>query len=171
MEKATQKWQRRIWRYENRFIWVSIPEWELSFCSLCCCFIRQHLCYCTSDIHAAGLHCMVTTCCSLSQERIMTLKKQSSQITLQAQQERENFQREKNNLLVMLQKVKTFFARWESKYLISFTWPCHPAVCRRERSWRLWRESMRSCLRGRPSTAAPWEPSLRWESFAVTTTL
>lgn len=41
----------------------------------------------------------------------MTLKKQSSQITLQAQQERENFQREKNNLLVMLQKVSAFFAR------------------------------------------------------------
>lgn len=36
----------------------------------------------------------------------MALKKQSSQITLQAQQERDNFQREKNNLLVMLQKVK-----------------------------------------------------------------
>uniref|UniRef100_A0A3Q3CCA2 Pleckstrin homology-like domain, family B, member 2a n=1 Tax=Haplochromis burtoni TaxID=8153 RepID=A0A3Q3CCA2_HAPBU len=34
-------------------------------------------------------------------ERLMTLKKQSSQITLQAQQERENFQREKNNLLVI----------------------------------------------------------------------
>lgn len=39
------------------------------------------------------------------QERILTLKKQSSQITSQAQQEKENFQREKNNLLVMLQKV------------------------------------------------------------------
>lgn len=45
------------------------------------------------------------------QERIATLKKQSSQIALQAQQERENFQREKNNLLVMLQKARTFFAR------------------------------------------------------------
>lgn len=42
----------------------------------------------------------------------MTLKKQSSQITLQAQQERENFQREKNNLLVMLQKVRQYFACW-----------------------------------------------------------
>lgn len=44
------------------------------------------------------------------QERIATLKKQSSQIALQTQQERENFQREKNNLLVMLQKARTFFA-------------------------------------------------------------
>lgn len=41
------------------------------------------------------------------QERIATLKKQSSQIALQAQQERENFQREKNNLLLMLQKART----------------------------------------------------------------
>lgn len=40
------------------------------------------------------------------QERIATLRKQSSQIALQAQQERENFQREKNNLLVMLQKAR-----------------------------------------------------------------
>lgn len=44
----------------------------------------------------------------ISQERLMTLKKQASQITLQSQQERENFQREKNNLLIMLQKVR----RW-----------------------------------------------------------
>lgn len=36
----------------------------------------------------------------------MTLKKQSAQITSQTQQERENFQREKNNLLIMLQKVQ-----------------------------------------------------------------
>lgn len=43
----------------------------------------------------------------MSQERIMTLKKQSSQITLQAQQEREHFHREKNNLIIMLQKVRT----------------------------------------------------------------
>uniref|UniRef100_A0A8C7Y072 Pleckstrin homology-like domain, family B, member 2a n=1 Tax=Oryzias sinensis TaxID=183150 RepID=A0A8C7Y072_9TELE len=41
-------------------------------------------------------------------ERILTLKKQSSQITLQAQHERENFHREKNNLLIMLQKVGKF---------------------------------------------------------------
>lgn len=45
------------------------------------------------------------------QERIATLKKQSSQIALQAQQERENFQREKNNLLVMLQKARTLSPR------------------------------------------------------------
>lgn len=44
------------------------------------------------------------------QERLAALKKQSSQIALQAQQERENFQREKNNLLVMLQKVGTVAA-------------------------------------------------------------
>ncbi|KAM9728768.1 pleckstrin homology-like domain family B member 2 isoform 2-T3 [Menidia menidia] len=49
-------------------------------------------------------------------ERIMTLKKQSSQITLQAQQERENFQREKNNLLVMLQKEREKLVLLEGKY-------------------------------------------------------
>ncbi|XP_022046223.1 pleckstrin homology-like domain family B member 2 [Acanthochromis polyacanthus] len=49
-------------------------------------------------------------------ERIMTLKKQSSQITLQAQQERENFQREKNNLLLMLQKEREKLVSLEGKY-------------------------------------------------------
>ncbi|XP_030010923.1 pleckstrin homology-like domain family B member 2 isoform X2 [Sphaeramia orbicularis] len=49
-------------------------------------------------------------------ERIMTLKKQSTQISLQAQQERENFQKEKNNLLIMLQKEKEKLATLEGKY-------------------------------------------------------
>ncbi|XP_041864956.1 pleckstrin homology-like domain family B member 2 isoform X2 [Melanotaenia boesemani] len=49
-------------------------------------------------------------------ERIMTLNKQSSQITLQAQQERENFQREKNNLLIMLQKERDKLVSLEGKY-------------------------------------------------------
>ncbi|XP_010793365.1 pleckstrin homology-like domain family B member 2 isoform X2 [Notothenia coriiceps] len=49
-------------------------------------------------------------------ERIMTLKKQSSQITLQAQQEREHFQREKNNLIIMLQKEREKLACLEGKY-------------------------------------------------------
>ncbi|XP_034746174.1 pleckstrin homology-like domain family B member 2 isoform X6 [Etheostoma cragini] len=49
-------------------------------------------------------------------ERLMTLKKQTSQIALQAQQERENFQREKNNFLVMLQKEREKLASLEGKY-------------------------------------------------------
>ncbi|KAM4620288.1 pleckstrin homology-like domain family B member 2 isoform 2-T2 [Polymixia lowei] len=49
-------------------------------------------------------------------ERLMTLKKQSTQITLQAQQERENLQKEKNNLLLMLQKEKENLASLEGKY-------------------------------------------------------
>ncbi|KAM6907471.1 pleckstrin homology-like domain family B member 2 [Xenentodon cancila] len=49
-------------------------------------------------------------------ERIMILKKQSSQITLQAQQERENFQREKDNLLIMLQKEREKLLSLEGKY-------------------------------------------------------
>ncbi|KAF3706485.1 Pleckstrin -like proteiny-like domain family B member 2 [Channa argus] len=49
-------------------------------------------------------------------ERVMTLKKQSTQITLQAQQERENFRREKSNLLVMLQKEREKLASLEGKY-------------------------------------------------------
>lgn len=49
-------------------------------------------------------------------ERLLTLKKQSTQITLQAQQERENFQKEKNNLVLMLQKEKEKLASLEGKY-------------------------------------------------------
>ncbi|XP_054610790.1 pleckstrin homology-like domain family B member 2 isoform X4 [Dunckerocampus dactyliophorus] len=49
-------------------------------------------------------------------ERLATLKKQSSQIVLQSQQERENFQREKNNLLIMLQKEREKLASLEGKY-------------------------------------------------------
>ncbi|XP_077361061.1 pleckstrin homology-like domain family B member 2 isoform X3 [Festucalex cinctus] len=49
-------------------------------------------------------------------ERLATLKKQSSQITLQSEQEREDFQREKNNLLVMLQKERDKLASLEGKY-------------------------------------------------------
>nr|XP_057942712.1 pleckstrin homology-like domain family B member 2 isoform X2 [Doryrhamphus excisus] len=49
-------------------------------------------------------------------ERLTTLKKQSSQIALQSQQERENFQREKNNLLIMLQKEREKLASLEGKY-------------------------------------------------------
>lgn len=49
-------------------------------------------------------------------ERLLTLKKQSSQITVQAQQERESFQREKNNLLIMLQKEREKLVSLEGKY-------------------------------------------------------
>ncbi|KAM3601044.1 uncharacterized protein V6R79_006531 [Siganus canaliculatus] len=49
-------------------------------------------------------------------ERLLTLKKQSTQITLQAQQERETFQKEKNNLLIMLQKEREKLASLEGKY-------------------------------------------------------
>ncbi|CAN9501411.1 unnamed protein product [Ophioblennius macclurei] len=49
-------------------------------------------------------------------ERIATLKKQSSQIALQTQQERENFQREKNNLLIILQKEREKLVSLEGKY-------------------------------------------------------
>ncbi|XP_049597770.1 pleckstrin homology-like domain family B member 2 isoform X3 [Syngnathus scovelli] len=51
-----------------------------------------------------------------AQERLATLKKQSSQITLQSQQEREDFQREKSNLLIMLQKERDKLASLEGKY-------------------------------------------------------
>ncbi|XP_034034364.1 pleckstrin homology-like domain family B member 2 [Thalassophryne amazonica] len=49
-------------------------------------------------------------------DRIMTLKKQSTQITLQAQQDRENFQKEKNNLLIMLEKEKEKLMSLDRKY-------------------------------------------------------
>lgn len=72
-----------------------------------------------------GLSCInnVRVLLLLSQERLATLKKQSSQIALQAQQDRENFQREKNNLLIMLQKVATVAACWGCKFCIVFTLP------------------------------------------------
>uniref|UniRef100_A0AAY5L0E1 PH domain-containing protein n=1 Tax=Esox lucius TaxID=8010 RepID=A0AAY5L0E1_ESOLU len=41
-------------------------------------------------------------------ERLLTLKKQSTQITQQAQREKDSFLKEKNNLLLMLQRVKRF---------------------------------------------------------------
>ncbi|CAL8304456.1 unnamed protein product, partial [Gadus morhua 'NCC'] len=49
-------------------------------------------------------------------ERLMTLKKQSTQISLQAQQERQNFQKEKENLLLMLHKEKDHLVALEGKY-------------------------------------------------------
>ncbi|KAK0153662.1 Pleckstrin y-like domain family B member 2 [Merluccius polli] len=49
-------------------------------------------------------------------ERLMTLKKQSTQISLQAQQERQNFQKEKENLLLMLHKEKEHLVALEGKY-------------------------------------------------------
>ncbi|XP_077449272.1 pleckstrin homology-like domain family B member 2 isoform X3 [Stigmatopora argus] len=51
-----------------------------------------------------------------AQERLATLKKQSSQMTLQSQQEREDFEREKNNLLIMLQKERDKLASLDGKY-------------------------------------------------------
>lgn len=102
---------------------------------------------------------------SSPQERLATLKKQSSQIALQAQQERENFQREKNNLLVMLQKVGAVAAccRRTRCVVLRCVMLClrHADACRRERSWPLWMESTQSCLRGRlfPTAACP---SQRW---------
>ncbi|XP_061607534.1 pleckstrin homology-like domain family B member 2 isoform X7 [Phyllopteryx taeniolatus] len=53
---------------------------------------------------------------SVREERLAMLRKQSSQITLQSQQEREDFQREKNNLLIMLQKERDKLAALEGKY-------------------------------------------------------
>lgn len=52
------------------------------------------------------------------------------------------------------------------KYLILFTWRSYPDVCRRERNWHLWKESMQSCLRGRP-TLTTLLPSQRWVSVTV----
>uniref|UniRef100_A0A8C5EBD2 Pleckstrin homology-like domain family B member 2 n=1 Tax=Gouania willdenowi TaxID=441366 RepID=A0A8C5EBD2_GOUWI len=83
-------------------------------------------------------------------ERLATLKKQSSQISLQAQQERENFQREKSNLLVMLQKVRELYCALPVCNTL-FVWTnMVSAFCRREKNWCHWKESMQSCQRGRP---------------------
>ncbi|XP_064188773.1 pleckstrin homology-like domain family B member 2 isoform X4 [Anguilla rostrata] len=49
-------------------------------------------------------------------ERLLALKKQSSQITQQAQWEKDTFQKEKNNLLIMLQRGKENLAALEKRY-------------------------------------------------------
>ncbi|XP_042588865.1 pleckstrin homology-like domain family B member 1 isoform X6 [Cyprinus carpio] len=49
-------------------------------------------------------------------ERLLTLKKQSTQITQQAQREKENFLKEKSNLIYMLQRERENLASLERKY-------------------------------------------------------
>uniref|UniRef100_A0A3P8YXS0 PH domain-containing protein n=1 Tax=Esox lucius TaxID=8010 RepID=A0A3P8YXS0_ESOLU len=49
-------------------------------------------------------------------ERLLTLKKQSTQITQQAQREKDSFLKEKNNLLLMLQRERENLAGLERKY-------------------------------------------------------
>ncbi|XP_058268071.1 pleckstrin homology-like domain family B member 2 isoform X2 [Hemibagrus wyckioides] len=49
-------------------------------------------------------------------ESLLALKKQSTQITQQAQQEKENFLKEKSNLHLMLQRERENFASLERKY-------------------------------------------------------
>ncbi|XP_017344848.1 pleckstrin homology-like domain family B member 2 isoform X6 [Ictalurus punctatus] len=52
----------------------------------------------------------------LSRERLLTLKKQSTQITQQAQREKENFLKEKSNLQLMLQRERENLSTLERKY-------------------------------------------------------
>ena len=47
----------------------------------------------------------VSTMSSVSQEKISALKKQASHIVQQAQREQDHFVKEKNNLIMMLQRV------------------------------------------------------------------
>ncbi|KAL0994016.1 hypothetical protein UPYG_G00116790 [Umbra pygmaea] len=49
-------------------------------------------------------------------ERLLTLKKQSTQITQQSQREKDSFLKEKNNLLLMLQRERENLACLERKY-------------------------------------------------------
>ncbi|XP_067289911.1 pleckstrin homology-like domain family B member 2 isoform X2 [Pseudorasbora parva] len=49
-------------------------------------------------------------------ERLLTLKKQSTQITQQAQREKENFLKEKSNLIYMLQREQENLSSLERKY-------------------------------------------------------
>ncbi|XP_058884005.1 pleckstrin homology-like domain family B member 2 isoform X3 [Acipenser ruthenus] len=49
-------------------------------------------------------------------ERLLTLKKQANQIAQQAQSEKDNFLKEKNNLLLMLQREKEKLGNLEKKY-------------------------------------------------------
>uniref|UniRef100_A0A674DG47 Pleckstrin homology-like domain family B member 2 n=1 Tax=Salmo trutta TaxID=8032 RepID=A0A674DG47_SALTR len=49
-------------------------------------------------------------------ERLLTLKKQSTQITQQSQREKDSFLKEKNNLLLMVQRERENLASLERKY-------------------------------------------------------
>uniref|UniRef100_A0AAY3ZYG8 PH domain-containing protein n=1 Tax=Denticeps clupeoides TaxID=299321 RepID=A0AAY3ZYG8_9TELE len=49
-------------------------------------------------------------------ERLLTLKKQATQISQQAQREKETFMKEKNNLLLMLQRERENLSALERKY-------------------------------------------------------
>ncbi|XP_066555098.1 pleckstrin homology-like domain family B member 2 isoform X2 [Amia ocellicauda] len=49
-------------------------------------------------------------------ERLLTLKKQANQISQQAQRDKENFLKEKNNLLLMLQREKENLEHLEKRY-------------------------------------------------------
>ncbi|XP_047016949.1 pleckstrin homology-like domain family B member 2 isoform X9 [Ictalurus punctatus] len=53
---------------------------------------------------------------SVGEERLLTLKKQSTQITQQAQREKENFLKEKSNLQLMLQRERENLSTLERKY-------------------------------------------------------
>ncbi|MCJ8745889.1 hypothetical protein PDJAM_G00135500 [Pangasius djambal] len=52
----------------------------------------------------------------LSREKLLALKKQSTQIVQQAQKEKESFVKEKNNLQMMLQREKENLSNLEKKY-------------------------------------------------------
>ncbi|XP_071193926.1 pleckstrin homology-like domain family B member 2 isoform X8 [Salvelinus alpinus] len=52
----------------------------------------------------------------MRKERLLTLKKQSTQITQQSQREKDSFLKEKNNLLLMLQRERENLASLERKY-------------------------------------------------------
>lgn len=54
-------------------------------------------------------------------ERLLTLKKQSTQITQQSQREKDSFLKEKNNLLLMLQRVRGFLVTGFVLYLTACT--------------------------------------------------
>lgn len=46
------------------------------------------------------------------QEKISALKKQANHIVQQAQREQDHFVKEKNNLIMMLQRVSISFSAW-----------------------------------------------------------
>lgn len=87
---------------------------------------------------------------SLSQERLLTLKKQSAQITQQVQREKESFLKERSNLESMLQRVWQILCSHVRAVLCindgKSSILCLYLSARRKKAWLCWKENTPASL-------------------------
>lgn len=106
---------------------------------------------------------------SLSQERLLTLKKQSAQITQQVQREKESFLKERSNLESMLQRVWQILCSHVRAVLCindgKSSFLCLYLSARRKKAWLCWKENT---LASPVDGVSPWE-RLVWLADAVVT--